>query len=267
MPKRKGGYTNKPGVKFSKRQYAQLKNAIKNYNRRLATAIKKTPEELRKALPAKAYLSQIRDAIGSNSQAKAIINRLNRFRGEGFEIIDFNGLPTTKAQLQLFTEDVQKENKRRRKIRREIEQEEASQGRFRTRSRSPLKDLDIEAEITKRLTAQIEDKVAQSSAWDEVDVFSQNVNIDNRTKDWQNRYLAQLEVIRFQGQVMGVDNIDELIDGIIQIVSNLSPLQFYYAQETIPVAHIGITSDVMLFLNGINEIYQAWSDFSARFGL
>lgn len=269
MPKRRTTYQNKRGIRFTKRQYASLENAIRNYNKRLQAAIKRTPKEFRKALPKRVKISILRDQSSSTAELKRIIANLNRFRGEGFGIVSVEGLPTTQAQLEIWREDIARENRRRRSIRKQIAAEEEAQGRFRTRGRQPLSDLDEEQVIGELLRQRYEEPEEYGTIGDarmNMDDFMRGKVIDERTAAWQQRYLDQLEEIEVQGVVLGVPNVSEIIQDIRNIVMNLSPIQYYYAEETIPVLHISITSDIMLFLNGLEEIRQAWENFFSRFG-
>lgn len=267
MPKRRTTYQNKRGIRFTKRQYASLENAIRNYNKRLQAAIKRTPKEFRKALPKRVKISILRDQPSSTAELKRIIANLNRFRGEGFGIVSVEGLPTTQAQLEIWREDIARENRRRRSIRKQIAAEEEAQGRFRTRGRQPLSDLDEEQVIGELLRQRYEEPEDYGTIGDaRMDDFMRGKVIDERTAAWQQRYLDQLEEIEVQGVVLGVPNVSEIIQDIRNIVMNLSPMQYYYAEETIPVLHISITSDIILFLNGLEEIRQAWENFFSRFG-
>lgn len=283
MPRRKrpSGYTNKRGYKFSQRQYNSLKNAISNYNKRLDSAIRRTPEEAEHILPGRAYLSQLREEATSANDVRAIINRLNKFRGGGFDLVPFGGYMTTKAQLDIYREDIARENRRRRRIRREIEKREESEGRFRTRGRRPLADINEEEYITERLRQQYEpeydgrqetedSRIATRSPWDDLNQWGQGKQIDQQTAAWQQRYLDMLDTIEAQAAMVGtgerdLDTVISMIEQIRAIVMSLTPLQYYYAQETIPVAHIGITSDAALFIRGVAEILQEWENFQARY--
>lgn len=275
--KRPTGYKNKRGYKFSQRQYDSLKRAISNYNKRLEAAIKKAPEGAEHILPGKAYLSQLRDEATSANDVRAIINRLNKFRGEGFNLVPFGGYMTTKGQLEIYREDIQRENRRRKRLRKEIAKREEEEGRFRTRGRAPLQDINEEEFITQRLAERYEPtyedrqreiEAPERSPWDDMNEWGAGKQIDQQTAAWQQRYLDMLDTIAAQAAMMGLDNMDFVlssIETIRAIVNSLTPLQYYYAQETMPVVHISITSDAALFIRGIAEILQAWENFQARF--
>ena len=95
-----------------------------------------------------------------------------------------------------------------------------------------------------------------------MDDFMRGKAIDERTAAWQQRYLDQLEEIEVQGVVLGVPNVSEIIQdgrGMWEMIRSGTG-------QHIPVLHISITSDIMLFLNGLEEIRQAWENFFSRFG-
>ena len=243
-----GPVENKSVYNPTKQQLKKLQNEIKNYNRRLQTAIKKTSPELREYLPPKLSYTEEAGKIKSAKGFKRRIETIQRFDSAGFELTTFEGRPIAKASLDLIRRSVAEENRRRKK--RVATQAEAQErlGRFPTGQAygtRPVNLSKIIADEEKRQQLETE--------------FLEPSEANPLTEAYRQNYIRHAyEALQLWNMTNGEDHeVSDLIMQIIGIVASASK-EVVDASIGIPETRIDIISDYELFMNNLAYILGIW---------
>lgn len=243
-----GPVENKSVYNPRKQQLKKLQNEIKNYNRRLQTAIKKTSPELREYLPPKLSYTEEAGKIKSAKGFKRRIETIQRFDRAGFELTTFEGRPIAKASLDLIRRSVAEENRRRKK--RVATQAEAQErlGRFPTGQAygtRPVNLSKIIADEEKRQQLETE--------------FLEPSEANPLTEAYRQNYIRHAyEALQLWNMTNGEDHeVSDLIMQIIGIVASASK-EVVDASIGIPETRIDIISDYELFMNNLAYILGIW---------
>lgn len=252
MARRKRGTTgpveNKAVYNPSKEQLKKLQNEIRNYNKRLQSAIKRTSPELREYLPPKLSYTAEAGKIKSAKGFKRRIETLQRFDSAGLELTTFEGRPIAKASLDLVKRSVAEENRRRKK--RVATQAEAQErlGRFPTQpvyGTRPITLSKIIADAEKRKKLEIE--------------FLEPEEVNPLTEAYRQNYIRHAyEALQLWNVSNGEDEeVTSLVMQIIVVVATASK-EVIDASIGIPETRIDIVSDLELFINNLAYILGIW---------
>lgn len=252
MARRKRGTTgsaeNKSVYNPTKQQLKKLQSEIKNYNRRLQSAIKRTSPELREYLPPKLSYTEEAGKIKSAKGFKRRIETLQRFDRAGLELTTFEGRPIAKASLDLIRRSVAEENRRRKK--RVATQAEAQErlGRFPTQpvyGTRPVTLSKIIADEEKRHRLETE--------------FLEPENANPLTEAYRQNYIRHAyEAFQLWNVSNGEnDEVTNLVMQIIGVVASASK-EVIDASIGIPETRIDILSDLELFINNLAYILGIW---------
>lgn len=256
MPKRRNyqRYETPTGYRFSKSKYEQLKRAIKNYNSRLYRAYSNTDERLQYILPDRLRLTDLRDRVTSTKDVNELITRLDMYRKEGFELVQnpYGNGYITKAQLEVAEREARQENRRRRRLQQMAERGAEAEGRLPTDQTAALRPVNAGV-----YTVNSQDPLAN---------IMYGRRIGEQTIAWQQRYIEQLrlqmELLPTQGFSMStIEEMHQKFMNIIQMVENLSPEDYYYAQLVFPNTSISIVSDERQIYEGLSELEETWENF------
>lgn len=252
MARRKRGTTgsaeNKSVYNPTKQQLKKLQSEIKNYNRRLQSAIKRTSPELREYLPPKLSYTEEAGKIKSAKGFKRRIETLQRFDRAGLELTTFEGRPIAKASLDLIRRSVAEENRRRKK--RVATQAEAQErlGRFPTQpvyGTRPVTLSKIIADEEERQRLETE--------------FLEPENANPLTEAYRQNYIRHAyEALQLWNVSNGEnDEVTNLVMQIIGVVASASK-EVIDASIGIPETRIDILSDLELFINNLAYILGIW---------
>ena len=252
MARRKSGTTgsaeNKSVYNPTEQQLKKLQSEIKNYNRRLQSAIKRTSTELREYLPPKLSYTEEAGKIKSAKGFKRRIETLQRFDRAGLKLTTFEGRPIAKASLDLLKRSVAEENRRRKK--RLATQAEAQErlGRFPTQpvyGTRPITLSKIIADEEKRRKIEID--------------FLEPSEADPLTEAYRQNYIRHVYgAMQLWNMTNGEDpEVTNLIMQIIGLVSSASK-EVIDASIGIPETRIDIVSDYELFMNNLAYILGLW---------
>lgn len=252
MARRKRGTTgsaeNKSVYNPTKQQLKKLQSDIKNYNRRLQSAIKRTSPELREYLPPKLSYTEEAGKIKSAKGFKRRIETLQRFDRAGLELTTFEGRPIAKASLDLIRRSVAEENRRRKK--RVATQAEAQErlGRFPTQPVYGTRAVTLSkiiADEEKRQRLETE--------------FLEPENANPLTEAYRQNYIRHAhEALQLWNVSNGEnDEVTNLVMQIIGVVASASK-EVIDASIGIPETRIDILSDLELFINNLAYILGIW---------
>lgn len=249
-PAKKGGYKTSSGYQITKKDYEKIKSEIKNYNRRVERARAKADEILKDTIPAKISLKEQRESFTSKKDINRFLRDLKKYDSKGLEIVSEQGVLITRAELSIFKERLAAENRRRKKLMKEVSRIREDEGRFPTQG-----DEDL-AQIQEREYGSIEDLRRTA------DRFTER-NVNERALMWQESYIRTVQDRIVEARISGVDDPEfyAMCDEIIEIVQGLSEYEYEIAERTIPQLHVSIVSDTELFMRGAREVLNKWEKF------
>ena len=244
-------YKTPSGYSIKKEDYASLRRAIENFNKRVTRAAGRTDPLLRSVLPGRVRLTEARALITSKRDINRIITDLNLFRGAGFDIVQYGGTYTTKAQKKVTQKAITRENKRRAKIAAVTQNIMKAEGRFPTQGTEETRPVSVERYQKDRRNSLLS--------------IIQDRQVDQRAVALQARYIDHVNMALNNALIEGTANQEaiEAAHEIIRIIESLTPEQMLIAQVGVPELSIGETSDENLFIYAIDEYLQAWENFAA----
>lgn len=252
MARRKRGTTgpveNKAVYNPSKQQLKKLQNEIRNYNKRLQSAIKRTSPELREYLPPKLSYKEEAAKIKSARGFKRRLETLQRFDRAGLELTTFEGRPIAKASLDLIRRSVAEENRRRKK--RVASQTEAQErlGRFPTGQAYGTRPINLSKIIADEEKRQQLEKE-----------FLEPSEANPLTEAYRQNYIRHAyEALQLWNVSNGEnEEVTDLVMQIIVVVAGASK-EVIDASIGIPETRIDILSDLELFINNLAYILGIW---------
>lgn len=252
MARRKRGTTgpveNKAVYNPSKQQLKKLQNEIRNYNKRLQSAIKRTSPELREYLPPKLSYKEEAAKIKSARGFKRRLETLQRFDRAGLELTTFEGRPIAKASLDLIRRSVAEENRRRKK--RVASQTEAQErlGRFPTGQAYGTRPINLSKIIADEEKRQQLEKE-----------FLEPSEANPLTEAYRQNYIRHAyEALQLWNVSNGEnEEVTDLVMQIIGVVAGASK-EVIDASIGIPETRIDILSDLELFINNLAYILGIW---------
>lgn len=247
-----GGYKTPSGYMISAKKTAQLRTAIANYNKRLARAISKAAPDLAAAFPERVTFKDTVSRIATGRDVTSYIKRLERFRQStgGFELTELGGRLITKAQAEEYKRAAEAENRRRRKMFRELQKEQEEQGRFRTGRLQELEPVTPEQIV--RMSTERQEAFIRP-------LYEQEY-VDPRLLQWQFNYLRSVESSMQLAAVTGVltDEAEEAAIEIHNIVANMDPRSFRLAQLENPELEIPVAYNADEFVANVKAILAIW---------
>lgn len=245
--KRKG-YTNPAGLYITPYQEGKLKDALRRYNRKISSLSKYHPG----VLPNKYDLS-ILDKFTSKSSLTSFINDLNKFADTKFKLVTTpSGDQISQAELDMIKDQLQRENRRRSKLRKLTQEQQEQIGFFKTDMDKVLRPIDIE----KYKSAETLRKAAQKYSLDHTYQLAFS---------WKERYLNQIDYNINMAIIAGFDPAGDVISKMMRIKEYVEGLDnvndITLAAYGSPAMDITVTSDVIYMQESIDEIYEAWDDF------
>lgn len=252
MARRKRGSTgpieNKAVYNPSRQQLKKLQSEIKNYNRRLQSAIKRTSPELREYLPPKLSYKEEAAKIKSARGFKRRLETLQRFDRAGLELTTFEGRAIAKASLDLIRRSVAEENRRRKK--RVASQTEAQErlGRFPTGQAYGTRPINLSKIIADEEKRQQLEKE-----------FLEPSEANPLTEAYRQNYIRHAyEALQLWNVSNGEnEEVTDLVMQIIGVVAGASK-EVIDASIGIPETRIDILSDLELFINNLAYILGIW---------
>lgn len=211
---------------------------------------------LEDALPGRLSFTTVRDRATSTKDVNEMIRRLDMYRGEGLAFVP-NPYGTgfiTQAQLDIAEREAAQENRRRKRALEMAERGAEAEGRLPTDMTSALRP--------------VSPGIYTSTQSDPIANLMYGRRIGDQTARWQARYLQALNDVLTVLPSMSYDmetyqDLTDSVYSIMSIVQSLSPEQYYYAQLVFPVLSISITTDIALFIQGIEEVRATWESFRA----
>ena len=247
-------YQTPSGYRYTRRKYLELQNAVYNYNRRLKRVQAKAGPLLEDALPDSIKFSELRDRATSTADVNEMITRLNMYRAEGFNFVPnpYGVGFITQAQLDIAEREAAQENRRRKRALQLATRGAEAEGRLPTDMTSALRPVSPGAYTTTQ-----QDPIAS---------LMYGRRISEQTSAWQARYLEGLTAVFTSAQFMQLADeqraeVTASINNIYSMVQSMSPQQYYYAQLVFPVVSVSIVTDISLFIQGIQEVEEAWEAF------
>lgn len=249
-------YQTPSGYRYTRNKYLELQRAVRNYNRRIARLEDRAGPLLQDALPSRLSFTTIRDRATSTRDVNEMITRLNMYRGEGFNFVP-NPYGTgfiTQAQLDVAEREAAQENRRRKRALEMAERGAEAEGRLPTDMTSALRP--------------VSPGIYASTQSDPIANLMYGRRIGEQTAGWQARYIQALNDVLAVLPSMSYDmqtyrDLTDSVYHIMDIVQSLSPEQYYYAQLVFPVLSISITTDIALFIRGIEEVRTTWEAFQS----
>lgn len=245
-----GRYTNKSGYNLTSGQQERLRKAVYNYNKRLQRAVRKVEPELRAAFPEKISFAELRETIQSGRELTRQIKRLERYRGEGFDLMRVDNRLITQAQYQEYQQAARAETRRRRLLQRQVQEYEQEQGRFRV---SPITELQpVTPEDIARMSPERRAEVVSQLYVDEY--------TDPRAIQWQQNYIKYMNESYRLASAMGRTTTasDAAFNELIEIIVNMSPQNFVRAQYENPAVEILSTYDPEEFVSLLEYYISIW---------
>lgn len=246
------GYTNPSGVKLSGTEVDKLKKAIKYYNSRIKRAQAIIGDST--LLPPHYNYSETIDKFRTKSSVNAFIKDLERYNAKTLQLtsLESTGEAITKAEYELIKDRIARENRRRKKLKRLVDEQQKEIGFFKTDNEKLLRPIDINK------YGSLERLRAASNRFAEDRLYT-------RAEEWKQRYIDKVNYNIGLAIIAGFDPNGEEIEKMKRIVGYLESLDtlenITRAAYASPAMDITITSDEVYLQQNIDEIYSAWDEF------
>ena len=245
------GYTNKHGVKLTAKKKRELQSAISAYNKRIERAGKRLPSDL---LPPKYKYSEVVDKFYTKSSITNFIKDLGTYNAKSLQLttIPSMGEAITKAEYDVIKSRINRENRRRKKLKKLVDRQQEEIGFFKTDNDKLLRQINIfDYKNLERLREGsmrfAEDRLYQ------------------RADQWKQRYIDKIDYNIGLAIIAGFDPNGDAIEKMrhiqwyLQSLDNLDDIT--RAAYASPAMDITITSDEVYLQENIDEIYNAWDEF------
>ena len=246
-------YTNPSGYRFTQKQEQALRKSVKDFNRRLQATIKRNLPEFKSAFPQKLTFEQVASQVRAPQDVTRQMKRLAAYSRKGLEITEAEGRLITRAALEEYEQAIRAENRRRQKVKEQLQRTQEMRGRFRTGLIDELEPITLQQAFRRG------EKTTQELFMP----LYQTGYVSERLLQWQQNYLKYLDGIREGARQQGIltSEAELMLDELYNLVQNLPPDKFELAMYENPEFEIEIKYRVDFFIDNIALILATWRGY------
>lgn len=246
-------YTNPSGYRFTQKQEQALRKSVKNFNRRIQAAIKRNLPDFKSAFPEKLTFEQVASQVRAPKDVTRQIKRLGKYSRKGLEITEAEGRLITSASLEEYEQAIRAENRRRQKVKEQLQRTQEMRGRFRTGLIDELEPITLQQAFRR----------GEKSTQELFLPLYQTGYVSERLVLWQQNYLKYLDGIKEGARRQGLltEEAENLLNELYNLVQTLPPDKFEIAMYENPQFEIEIDYQVAFFVNNIAYILSIWRSY------
>ena len=246
-------YTNPSGYRFTHKQEQALRKSVKDFNRRLQSAIKRNLPEFKSAFPEKLTFEQVASQVRAPQDVTRQMKRLAAYARKGLEITEAEGRLITRAALEEYQQAIRAENRRRQQVKEQLQRTQEMRGRFRTGLLEELEPITLQQAFRRG------EKTTQELFLP----LYQTGYVSERLLLWQQNYLKYLDGIREGARQQGIltSEAELMLDELYNLVQNLPPDKFEIAMYENPEFEIEIKYRIDFFIDNIALILSMWRGY------